>query len=122
LASWFFTVFLIDPRAGYPGRWARKKAEMQCEEYRSKSIGDVWHLPERRFDLIVYDERFDEYSINIGDGQQWAIRNCPWCGIPLPTSKRFEWYEALKQLGFDDPDEQPIPEQFRSAAWWKNAQ
>ena len=30
-----------------------------------------------------------------------------------------EWYERLYALGFDDPGEQDIPEEFNSDEWWR---
>ena len=67
--------------------------------------------------LITYDERFDEYSINVGNDQQWAIRNCPWCGFAFPKSKRVQWFDGLSELGFDDPDNQNIPIHYTTNEW-----
>jgi len=30
------------------------------------------------------------------------------------------WFEILEQLGFDDPVEQKIPEEFKTDKWYKN--
>ncbi|MCZ4282447.1 hypothetical protein O4H49_16795 [Kiloniella laminariae] len=69
--------------------------------------------------LINYIERFEEYGIIIHDGGSSSISicYCPWCGTKLPSSKRDLWFDTLENMGFDDPGEQDIPEQFNSNKW-----
>jgi len=69
--------------------------------------------------LIEYIAKFDEYGIIVHDGGTSisAIRYCPWCGSPLPDSKRDRWFDELERLGVD-PSSDDIPEQFQSDAWW----
>ncbi|MBC7932277.1 MAG: hypothetical protein H7Z38_17105 [Rubrivivax sp.] len=71
--------------------------------------------------LIYYSPRFDEYGIIIHDGGSSfsLIAYCPWCGSKLPESKWDEWFEKLKALGFDDPSEQDIPEEFLTRTWYE---
>lgn len=72
--------------------------------------------------LITYNDKFDEYGLIIHDGGSSSIEitYCPWCGSELPGSKRDLWFEVLEQLGFDDPAEQSIPEEFKTDKWYKN--
>lgn len=77
---------------------------------------DPWECPDH---VIVYNAKYDEYGIPIRDGgsSQVLIRHCPWCGIELPTSKRDLWFETLVSLGYEDPWEQDVPEEFESDRW-----
>ncbi|MEY9869026.1 hypothetical protein ABIE66_004405 [Peribacillus sp. B2I2] len=72
--------------------------------------------------MITYNDKFDEYGLIIQDGGSSSIEitYCPWCGTKLPGSKRDLWFEVLEQLGFDDPAEQSIPEEFKTDKWYKN--
>lgn len=72
--------------------------------------------------VLDYSKKFDEYGLIIHDGgtSQLEIKFCPWCGKPLPESKRDLWFDTLEELGFDDPGEQDIPEAFLSDAWYEN--
>ncbi|MCX6867183.1 MAG: hypothetical protein NTV46_13370 [Verrucomicrobia bacterium] len=74
--------------------------------------------------LINYTAKFDEYGIIIHDGGMsvTAISYCPWCGAKLPESKRNQWFEALKQLGIDDPDDERIPDVYHNESWWHKAE
>ena len=71
--------------------------------------------------LITYNKKFDEYGLIIHDGGSASteITYCPWCGTKLPESKRDLWFENLEELGFDDPVEQSIPEEFKTDKWYK---
>ena len=71
--------------------------------------------------LISFSPMFREYGLIIHDGMQsMVIAFCPWCGIKLPSSLRHEWFDTLEAAGFPEPfdEENPIPEKFKSAAWW----
>lgn len=76
---------------------------LDCEQHK-----DIYSCPDV---LVQYIPKFDEYGILIHDGGSAAIgiKFCPWCGITLPESKRDEWFDALEELGFNDPAEQDIP-------------
>lgn len=41
------------------------------------------------------------------------------CGAKLPESKRDLWFDTLENLGFDDPIEQEIPEEFKTNKWYR---
>jgi hypothetical protein len=88
--------------------------ELSCNQHT-----DIYSCPDV---LIRYTPKFDEYGIIIHDGGSAAssIKYCPWCGQPLPESKRDKWFETLERLGFDDPSEQEIPEQYKSDMWYQN--
>lgn len=72
--------------------------------------------------LVVYNPKFDEYGMPIRDDGHsvMSIQFCPWCGATLPESKREVWFETLEKLGFDDPIEQPIPDDFLTDKWWRD--
>jgi len=57
--------------------------------------------------------------IRDGGSSVMQMRFCPWCGSELPESKRDLWFDTLAGLGFDDPWQQPIPDEFRSDQWWR---
>lgn len=78
---------------------------------------DPFDCPDRQ---IYYSARFDEYGLIVHDnGTSYrVIKYCPWCGATLPESKRDEWFDALKALGYNDPSRQDIPEKFLSGAWY----
>ena len=69
---------------------------------------------------IHYSDVFDEYGISLLEDNASCvlINHCPWCGKALPISKRFEWFEQLEELGFDNPlFRDDIPIAYRSAMW-----
>ena len=72
--------------------------------------------------LVVYKAKFDEFGMPIHDGGRsvMSMRYCPWCGTQLAESKRDLWFDRLAGLGFDDPAQQPIPDEFCSDEWWRN--
>jgi hypothetical protein len=82
----------------------------QCDEH--EDLSQCSRVP------ITYDPRFDEYFAT-REGNTWHIRYCPWCGIELPESKRDLWFDRLEALGFDNPAEQEIPQEYMTAAWYK---
>lgn len=70
---------------------------------------------------MYYNAKFDEYGIIIHDGGASfsEIKFCPYCGSSLPQSKRDLWFDTLEKLGYDDPFDQDIPEDFESNRWYK---
>ena len=72
--------------------------------------------------VIDYLPIFREYGIPVRDDSSSGIRinYCPWCGKPLPNSKRVEWFETLEKMGYDSPFEQDIPEEFKSEKWYED--
>ncbi|MBU2978787.1 hypothetical protein [Alteromonas sp. C1M14] len=91
-----------------------KSVTLDCDQH-----PDIYSCPDV---LVRYIPKFDEYGIIIHDGGSAAseIKFCPWCGNTLPESKRDAWFDALEELGFDDPSEQNIPAEFNSDAWHRN--
>jgi hypothetical protein len=88
------------------------KANYVCKQHK-----DPFDCPDN---LIFYSAKFDEYGIIIHDGGSSFIEIsfCPWCGTKLPMSKRDLWFDTLEELGYDDPFDQDIPEEFRSDKWY----
>lgn len=82
---------------------------------------DRWDCPDA---LITYSTRFDEYGIIIHDGgtSKIAIYYCPWCGSKLPESQSNRWFDELEALGFLDPFDDDIPEQYKDDRWRKQKQ
>jgi len=71
--------------------------------------------------IISYLSQFDEYGIIVHGGgvSSIDIQFCPWCGASLPPSKRDIWLDTLSDLGYDDPYNQEIPEEFKSDLWFR---
>jgi hypothetical protein len=69
--------------------------------------------------LVFHSEKFDEYGLIVHNGGEIyvLIQFCPWCGTQMPQSLRNRWFEELEALGFDEPLDQDIPEQYKSGAW-----
>jgi hypothetical protein len=72
--------------------------------------------------VIDWYSAWDEYRIPITyDGYaSTLISFCPWCGRKLRDSKQKLWYDTLYRLGYTDPGEQEIPEEFNSDKWWRD--
>ena len=84
---------------------------------------------------INYDPTLREFSLRLLDffeglNEQYIpsassmyvlqlMEYCPFCGSSLPSSLRDEWFDTLRAMGFEDPLEQDIPEEYKSDAWWK---
>ena len=96
--------------SSYPCVHMAQYAEFHCDQHPDpRDCQDA---------IILYDERFDEYSIPHGDGSsQVQIRHCPWCGVKLPDGHRDRWFDELESLGYDNPWEQDIPKRFKSKQW-----
>ncbi|WP_129691481.1 DUF6980 family protein [Gottfriedia acidiceleris] len=95
-----------------------------CCELMTYNVNYVCKQHEDPFDcpdnLVFYLAKFDQYGIIIHDGRSSFIEimYCPWCGTKLPMSKRELWLDTLEKLGYDEPFEQDIPEEFESDKWY----
>ena len=71
--------------------------------------------------ILDWSKAWNEYWIPVSrDGYSGtAIKHCPFCGAKLPESREKEWYKRLYALGYDDPGEQDVPEEFHSDKWWR---
>lgn len=72
--------------------------------------------------VISYSPKLHEYGIPCGDGHSHiTIHYCPWCGKLLsPLGLRDKWFEALFDMGYEDPlFDENIPEEYKSDAWWR---
>jgi len=72
--------------------------------------------------VVDWIASWNEYRIPVAyDGYASTLMQfCPWCGAKLSESKKELWYQTLYKLGYDDPTEQDIPDEFNSDAWWRN--
>jgi hypothetical protein len=71
--------------------------------------------------MICYNAKLREYSLNPVGHISYTIRFCPSCGHKFPESLRDEWYSEIEKLGLEVwADRDKIPEKFKSDAWWKN--
>ena len=74
---------------------------------------------------IIYIPYFREFGIlknPVAKGEMTVfedIKVCPFCTKKFPNSLREKWFLTLEKLGFDDPWDQKIPEEFKSDKWWK---
>ena len=71
--------------------------------------------------ILDWCPAWNEYRIPVPyDGySSTELRYCPWCGTQLPPTKRDEWYRVLREMGFSDPGEDSIPDEFESDQWWR---
>lgn len=98
--------------------------QKHCCETMTNRVNFVCKLHKDPFDcpdnLIFYHPTFDEYGIIVHDGGASFIKIsfCPWCGTKLPESKRDLWFDTLEKLGYNDPIEQDIPQEFKSDQWY----
>jgi hypothetical protein len=79
--------------------------------------------------VVVWVSTWNEYLVPVAGGEsvdsvgsEWSrgpVGFCPWCGDALPASLRSEWFDRLHKLGYDDPAEQDVPDEFKSDAWWR---
>ncbi len=92
----------------------KNKSTLNCMEH-----NNVNECPDV---LIKYNSKFDEYGLKINDGGSSVllINFCPFCGLKLPESKRDEWFSVLENMGFNEPTEEKIPDEFNSSEWYKN--
>lgn len=75
------------------------------------------------WDIIIYDERFDDYSFYHRNGGEAdaEVHFCPFCGTSLPKSKRLLWIETLKKMGYENPYESinEIPAEYKTSEWYE---
>ena len=68
---------------------------------------------------INYVAKFREYGIKYLDGgtsfQQ--ILYCPWCGEKLPESLRDQWFDKIRESGYE-PEQENIPDEYKTDKWW----
>jgi len=69
---------------------------------------------------LIYNPKFREFGIQVLDGGSSVqiISYCPWCGKSLPSSLRDEWFDRIEILGLE-PDDEGVPEEMQTDAWWK---
>jgi hypothetical protein len=73
---------------------------------------------------IDYDDRFREFFVKDAPGEAAMVfAYCPFCGQPLPTSMRQDWFETLEQRGIDvdilEASAPRVPADMRDGAWWR---
>jgi hypothetical protein len=71
--------------------------------------------------VMLYIEIHREYRINMPRNgyRSTIIRFCPWCGQHLPKPLTKLWYDMLNSLGYADPGNDELPEEFNTDRWWK---
>lgn len=62
---------------------------------------------------------YDELGIISNNTAIQLLSFCPFCGTRLPESLRDQWVNELETLGFDEPFDQDIPNDYTSDSWWK---
>lgn len=72
--------------------------------------------------VIMWISSWNEYRIHITRQGHASTRitYCPWCSTKLPESKADLWHDTLVKLGYDDPGNDDIPEEFGDDRWWRN--
>lgn len=81
----------------------------------------VEHESQGKNPTMLWIQCWNEYRINIPRNGNTSIpvRFCPWCSARLPESLRERWYQTLYNLGFHDPGNDKIPEEYNTDAWWR---
>lgn len=72
---------------------------------------------------LNYNEKFREYGLKLLDGgsSNLIINHCPWCGNHFPRNLRDEWFDIVfDELELDGPEDQGLPEEMKSDAWWRS--
>ncbi len=79
-----------------------------CEQH-----ADPFECPDN---LVVYNEKFDEFGLIVHDGgpSYILIGFCPWCGTRLPESQRDRWFDEIEAKGFTEDN---LPPEYRTGAW-----
>ncbi len=69
---------------------------------------------------MVFIPAYREWGIEVNDGGTSFIRiqHCPWCGSKLPESLRDKWFDITREMGYDDPGDDAIPQEYKSDQWW----
>jgi tetratricopeptide (TPR) repeat protein len=91
-----------------------EKTDFCCDTMYSHLLGgDV---------AIIYIKKYREYGIKILDGGTsiQVLHYCPWCGSKLPESLRDEWFNTLRDMGYENPLDAGIPTSYCSDLWWKD--
>ena len=90
----------------------RQQVESRCDQH-----PNIFDCPDT---LVFYSPRYSEYGLIVHDGgsSSISINYCPWCGAKLPESRRDQWFDKLESMGYSDPAEQTIPEEFLTDAWY----
>lgn len=102
--------------------WQMSDKQHCCEQmveslkFDCSQHADAFECPDT---LVYYSDRFDEYGLIVHDGgaSYVSISHCPWCGDKLPESRRDEWFGRLEALGFINPAEENIPDEFQTGEW-----
>ena len=71
--------------------------------------------------IIQWSAMWNEYRIPVPlqGYSSTRISHCPFCGAVLPESKQELWFETLYGLGYYDPGEEDIPDEYTTDAWWR---
>ena len=90
----------------------KEQVAHQCDQH-----PDPFECPDA---LVHYSKVFDEYGLIIhGSPAVSHIHFCPWCGTKLPDSKRDRWFDELRAIGFEYPDDAPdVPPRYRTGEWY----
>ncbi|MDR2441235.1 MAG: tetratricopeptide repeat protein [Planctomycetaceae bacterium] len=93
-----------------------EKTDFCCDSMYSHLLGgDV---------AISYIKKYREYGIKVLDGgtSVQVLHYCPWCGSKLPESLRDEWFNTLRDMGYENPLDDDVPISYCSDLWWKDKQ
>ena len=97
--------------------------EQHCCLYMAFFISDPVIVPHQGPNPVLeWIAMWNEYRIPISRTgyQVTRILHCPWCGSKLPASVKEEWYQTLYALGYSDPGNDHLPEEFNSDKWWRD--
>ena len=98
--------------------------KQHCCEMMTGNVENTCESHPNRFDcadmLVHYEDDVDAYGLIIhdGGGSVIGITFCPWCGAALRDLSD-QLLAELDALGFEDHDDDAVPEKYRSSAWWR---
>jgi len=69
---------------------------------------------------VLLNLKFREWSVVVPDGGESSIclSYCPWCGAPLPSSMRDQWFDNMDALQIAPPYND-APRKYLSDEWWR---
>jgi len=106
----------LDDPSEYCCDFIEQQLDGNCRNREHHSTGTA-QCPDQ---VICYSAKLREYSISPIGLPAYIIHFCPSCGKEFPRELRDEWFDELKTLEIDPWDDQElIPEEFKSDAWWK---
>lgn len=76
---------------------------------------------------FIFNERFREFGVSCVNGPNRSVsvsfirvNFCPFTGKSLPQSLRFLFFDELEKLGYEDTEDERLPERYKTSEWWSD--